>query len=190
MQKDFAENLQLGLVAESKIARWLLHRGWTILPAYEKEPGEFKGPRIYSATGQLIAPDMLAFRYGPDKGEIRWIEAKSKSAFAWYRKKQIWVDGIDKKCWDDYLELQKLAPWNIWLLFLHSPGQLAKDTPAGMIPPSGLFGNQIDVLKERIDHESPKYGNGGMVYWQYKDLRLLSSWNDFQNTLDSTLAAG
>jgi len=190
MMNGFNENLRQGLMAESLIAKWLVGRGWTILPAYEKEPGEFKGPRIYSAVGQLISPDMLAFRYGPDRGEIRWIEAKNKSAFAWYRKHQRWVDGIDKRCWLDYLELQKLAPWDIWLLFLHAPGHLAKDTPPGKIPPTGMFGETIKKLANHIDHESERWGSGGMVYWQVDDLRLLSSWNDFQNTLDSTLAAG
>ena len=167
MSQSFEQKLEAGLVAESLIARWLVRRGWTILPAYEKELGRFKGPRVYSAKGNLIAPDMLAFRCNGDAKEIHWVEAKSKSAFTWHRKSKTYQDGIDKRHWLDYLQL---TPWPVWLLFLHAPGQVAKDNPPGMVPPTGLYGGRVDVLKRIIDHPYDGMGSGGMVYWTVASL--------------------
>jgi len=160
------------------IAQWLLRRDWTILPAYEKFEQDFKGPRILSAAGNLIAPDMLVFKFGNDKGNVLWIEAKNKAAFTWYRKGNAWQDGIDKKCWTDYLGLCTLTPWPVWLLFLHGPGQVAKDTPPGKVPPTGLFGNRIDELATKIDHESDRHGLTGMVYWCEAVLPKIASWEE------------
>ena len=61
-------------------------------------------------------------------------------------------------------------PWRLWLLFLHAPGAVAKDNPPGMVPPTGLFGGEVLRLAECIDHESDRWGNGGMVYWRCADL--------------------
>ena len=178
----FERQLERGLVAESLIAKWLLRRGWTVLPAYEKEHGEFKGPRIYAASGLLISPDMLAFRFGPDRGEVHWIEAKSKAAFTWHRISQTYQDGIDKRHWLDYVRLSKLAPWPVWLLFLHAPGHVAKDNPPDRIPPTGLYGGRISHLRECIDHDSDRWGNSGMVYWCVADLcfngHALATWKE------------
>lgn len=174
---SFAERLKTGLAGESLIARWLLTRGWAILPAYEKLESDFKGPRLLAPSGDLVSPDMIVFRYG-EKGEIAWIEAKTKSAFTWFRIGQTWQDGIDKRHWLDYLKVSQLAPWPLWLMFLHGPGQFAKDTPEGLIPPTGLFGQTIDRLTQCIDHESDRHGPSGMVYWNIGDLRRLCDWSD------------
>ena len=40
-----------------------------------------------------------------------------------------WVTGIDLRNYEDYLRVQAISPWPIWLLFLHFDGQ-AKDYPA------------------------------------------------------------
>lgn len=174
---SFDDRLQEGLAGESLIAKWLLRRGWNILPAYEKIQHNFKGPRIISAGGNLISPDMLAFRFDETGGEVHWIEAKSKAAFTWYRIGQTYQDGIDLHCWKDYIKLNRLAPWPVWLLFLHGPGEVAKDNPDGMTPPTGLFGNTIQVLRDCIDHESARWARG-MVYWNICDLRIIAKWDD------------
>jgi len=183
---SFNERLQEGLAGESVIARWMMRRGWTILPAYEKVQNNFKGPRILSSSGNLIAPDMLSFRYDENGGEIHWIEAKTKTAFTWYRnqnngeglEKGGYQDGIDVACWEDYLKLYTLAPWPVWLMFLHDPGHVAKDNPPDEIPPDGLFGNTISALRDCPDHISPNWGRGGMVYWKESDLRLIATWDE------------
>jgi len=175
---SFTEQLEYGLAGESIIAKWLMSRGWALLPAYEKEQGDFKGPRILSATGDLISPDMLAFRFGDEGGQVHWIEAKSKAAFTWYRIRGTYQDGIDRRHWRHYLHVCKLAPWPVWLLFLHAPGHVAKDNPPDKTPPVGLFGNRVDRLAALIDHESDNHGPSGMVYWNINSLRVIASWEE------------
>jgi len=174
---SFDERLKEGLAGESLIAKWLIRKGWTILPAYEKIQHDFKGPRIISASGNLIAPDMLTFRFDENGGEVHWIEAKSKAAFTWYRIGTTYQDGIDLHCWEDYQKLYRLAPWPVWLMFLHGPGGIAKDNPEGHVPPTGLFGNTIRHLKGCVDHDSPKWARG-MIYWNIADLRKIATWEE------------
>jgi len=162
----FEGRLATGRAGESLIAGWLKRKGYNVLPAYEIAEPQFKGPRIFSAERDLVAPDLLAFR----QKRVRWVEAKSKAAFTWHRLSGTYQDGIDKRHWLDYLELRRRVPWDLWLLFLHAPGGLAKDNPEGMVPPTGLFGGEVLRLAECIDHESDRWGQGGMLYWQCSDL--------------------
>ena len=164
----FAQKLQMGKTGESIIAKWMNRRGFSVLPVYEIEQGKFKGPALYSVDAQLIAPDMLAFK--PD-GKAIWVEAKTKSAFTWHRKTERWATGIDLRHYEDYLQVQAVSPWPVWLLFLHFPGT-AKDSPEGC--PTGLFGNSIAYLSKHENHRHANGGRAGMVYWAYEDLRLIA----------------
>src|SRR4030067_3321692 len=112
----FDKYLEVGKVGESKIARWLKGRGYNILPGYELEIDTGKGPRLFCPTKNVIAPDMLAFRV--DK--TIWIEAKHKTAFTWHRKTSRWVTGIDLYHYLDYCEIEDIAPFRVWLMFLHN----------------------------------------------------------------------
>ena len=161
-----------GRVGENAIASWLRSGGWNVLPAYEIETPTGKGPRLFTATlGELVTPDMLVF-----KGRcIRWVEAKTKSSFTWYRTRECWQDGVDKRHWMDYCKVAELTGWQTWLLFLHGPGSVAKDTPEGMIPPVGLWGNELRKLRSSIDHESDRHASG-MVYWSIDTLVQVAPW--------------
>ena len=88
----FQQMLQMGKTGEGVIAQWMKRKGYSVLPVYEKEQGEYKGPALYAVDAQLIAPDMLVFKPG---GKTVWIEAKTKSAFTLHRKSGDWVTGID-----------------------------------------------------------------------------------------------
>lgn len=172
-QVKFAEQLYFGKVGEGRIARWLISRGWTVLPVYEKEIHEGKGPVVYSANSNLIAPDMLAFKLD----EIKWIEAKTKSSFSWHRKTNKWVTGIDLRHYDDYLKVSKLCCWSMWLLFLHIDSCGAKDTPKELIgmSPIGLFGNTLSFLSQHENHRHDNWGKAGMVYWTRDSLQKITS---------------
>lgn len=171
----FRERLAFGRVGEGHIANWLRRaRGFHVLPVYEKEIHTGKGPVFFPSVGKpLVAPDLIAMRREiRGKDDILWIEAKTKTAFTWYRNKQKWTTGIDKRHYGDYLELSKLSPWPIWLLFLHYEGQ-AKDSPPGC--PTGLYGDLIDSLAKKISHTSNNWGKSGMVYWTYESLRKIAT---------------
>jgi hypothetical protein len=173
---NFKNSLRVGKIGESQIAKWFMCRGFNVLPVYEKEQGDFKGPVLFMAGGeQSIAPDMMVFK----KNKVLWIEAKHKSAFAWHRNTQQWTTGIDLKHYFDYLAISQQIEIPIWLLFLHRNG-VAKDTPPGMTSPTGLYGNSIDYLKNNESHRHANFGKHGGVFWTVNKLRLLAPLEHFE----------
>lgn len=172
--RSFDKSLSFGRVGEGRIARWLMSRGYAILPVYEKEINEGKGPQLFMLDRSLIAPDMLAFRGNED---VRWIEAKRKSVFTWHRKTERWVTGIDLKHYRNYLEVALRSPWPVYLLFLHESG----DTTEGPGPcPTGLFGHELLWLADHENHQHANWGKGGMVYWAHEDLQHYASLETFK----------
>lgn len=170
----FQKNLAWGQLAETDIAKWLVSRGNTVVPAYDIEYHTGKGPRAFHIGGQFAVPDLLVF----DARKVLWIEAKHKTTFSWYRKSYEWQTGIDLKHWRDYLQVRTLTSLDVWLLFLHrsripSQQDLAHDCPAEC--PVGLFGNNIDTLANCADHKSDKHGRSGMIYWAVSDLVFIAT---------------
>lgn len=165
----FKERLDTGKVGESKIASWFMKKGYSVLPVYEKENNDFKGPVIFSADGNKVAPDMIIF----NKEKTLWIEAKHKTAFAWHRISQKWTTGIDRYHFNEYLSIARNTNIPIWILFLHKNG-VAKDTPSGKVSPTGLYGGEILELEGKINHTHQNWGKQGMVYWSESDLRLIA----------------
>lgn len=169
----FAQKLAYGQMGESVIARWLRERGNWVLPVYEKETDDSKGPRLFLPHGELIAPDLLAF--SPSANYVSWIEAKHKSAFTWHRRTERWVTGIDLRHYADYLRICEESPWPVWLLFLQRAGQ-AKDSPPDC--PTGLYGENLAVLRHCENHRHENWGRSGMVYWWVGSLRKLAELAD------------
>ena len=172
MGETFATALKFGKTGESAIAGFMKRRGFHVLPVYEKLDTDYKGPALYLAGGgSVVAPDMLVF----GQGKTFWIEAKHKSAFTWHRITQRWVTGIDAHHFEQYMKVAAVSPWPVWLMFLHGRGT-AKDTPGGMIPPCGLFGNDLTFLAKNINHRHENWGKHGMVYWAHEKLKKIADW--------------
>lgn len=171
---SFTANLRTGQYGEDLISQWLIRRGWQVLPAYQVEVNHGKGPRLFGAYGQLVSPDLLVFK----SERVMWIEAKYKSAFTWHRKSESWQTGIDRRHWKEYLTVAAVTHFPVWLMFLHKPGNAAKDTPTDKQSPSGLYGNSIGVLLNEVDHEHSQHGPSGMVYWREDSLRKLAAYSD------------
>jgi len=171
-QQGFDSQLKYGQEAERHISRWLMSRGWSILPVYETEGLDYKGPRFFTASKQLVAPDLLAIK----QGRFCWVEAKHKTVFSWYRIGQYWCTGIDVHHWLDYQKLATLHPSiDFWILFLHRQ----VSTPEGDgRSPIGLFGNRISKLAVQFSHMSDKWGRHGMIYWALSHLKLLAPLRD------------
>ena len=171
---QFYQNLKHGKIGEGLIANWLKSRGWHIQPVYEKEMHTGKGPQIYTASNtQLIAPEMLVFN---ELGRFKWVEAKTKSAFSWNRVLGVWVTGIDLRHYKDYLEVSRLSTLPVCLMFLHLDGE-AKDTPSGMVSPTGLYYGEITYLSKNESHRSDKWANG-MVYWGCDTLKKIADLHE------------
>lgn len=175
---SFEESLQVGLLGEQVIAQWLIRKGYQVLPAYEIELIHGKGPRLFTTEGPIITPDLLVF----NGQKIVWCEAKTKTAFTWHRLSGTWQTGIDRKHWLEYLRIAQLTPFPVWIFFLHKPNGQAKDTPEGMMSPSGLFGHSIEQLNRSIHHEHANHGPSGMVYWTVDALKSVCSWELLNRT--------
>lgn len=170
---SFHESLVMGQAGESAIAGWLKRKGFAVMPVYEKIMDTGKGPQLFMAETELIAPDLFVFH--PDNKKVLWIEAKHKTAFTWHRITGRWTTGIDLRHYRDYCRVADLSPWPVWLMFLHQGGQ-AKDSPPDS--PSGLFGNTLDYLKDNVNHTHANWGPSGMVYWAVGNLRQLATLED------------
>jgi hypothetical protein len=173
----FQKQLAFGQIAETVISRWLMSRGLIVLPIYDIEYHTGKGPRLFSADGSMIAPDILVI--GKNRQAI-WIEAKHKTVFSWYRIGKRWVTGIDLYHYRQYLEVEKRIQWPIWILFYHESGtpnhiDLVHGCPSSC--PVGLFGAPLCDLakKENQSHASNRHGKSGMIYWGEGNLRLLAT---------------
>lgn len=173
---SFEQSLQFGKIGESLIAKWFLRRGYSVLPVYEKEYVENKGPVLFCPENkQYICPDLLVFN---EQNKVFWIEAKHKTAFTWHRNTKQWVTGIDIHHYENYLEIaKKNHSWPVYLLFLHGKG-IAKDTPEGMESPAGLFGNTLEHLSKHEHHRHKNWGKNGMVYWSLKHLKRYANIED------------
>jgi hypothetical protein len=168
---SFKEKLEFGELGESLISRWARGaRGASVLPVYEKEIDNGKGPRFFLPNDeQIIAPDLLIV----GQSMIR-TEAKHKSVFSWHRKTDCWVTGIDLRHYEHYLRLQEQCSIPIYLTFLHSDDHTAeRDEPWPC--PTGLFAAELSFLQKKENHRSANWGNGGMVYWAYETLTRWAS---------------
>ena len=162
---SFSRSLNEGKVGESVIAGLLRASGYSVLPVYEKEDSEFKGPRLFAPDTQIVAPDMFAYK--GNRGV--WIEAKHKNAFSWHRNTRRFVTGIDLHHYQEYCRIADTSPWPVWLLFLHRGG-IAKDSPES---PAGLYGGSLSRLRACESHRHANHGRHGMVYWAERDLSRL-----------------
>lgn len=168
----FEQTLAFGQMGESAISRWLQSRGHHVFPAYQVEHQTGKGPQLFAASGDLVLPDLLAFR----SGKVQWFEAKHKTCFTWHRITGRWTTGIDLRHYGEYQEVAARTLLPVWLLFWHpkpKPDErdLAHGCPAQC--PTGLFGENIEVLSTCENHRSDRYARG-MVYWAHDKLRLLA----------------
>jgi len=185
VDNTFQQNFAFGLIGESRISRWLQSRGHMVMPAYEKEIGSGKGPQLYSAIGDFVLPDMLAFR----NGKTLWAEAKHKSVWTWHRVTQHWTTGVCLRHYEHYQHVAQHTRTPVWLMFWHPKAQPALSDIRQGSPtacPSGLFGGDLAELVRSESHRSMKWGRHGMVYWARKSLRLLASVADVEQCLQQS----
>lgn len=179
---NFSQKLAIGKVGESAIAQWLKHRGHHVMPVYELEVESGKGPQLFSAEGEYIAPDMFVFK--SDGTYTCWIEAKRKTRFSWWNIGKCFETGIDLHHWDQYCKVQEVSPWTIWIMFLHTQSDTwQKDIDKWNAPPTcptGLFGNRLTELKKSISHTDPRHGKTGMVYWKAESLLHLAALEEIE----------
>lgn len=168
---SFERQLLAGKTGESTIAKVLRFMGYNVLPVYEVEQGQYKGPVLYSGDEKIIAPDLLVFRNTEHGLDVRWVEAKTKNAFTHHRISDTWNTGIDVRMYEHYLRVHALSKIKVVLMFLQTPGE-AKDTPPGKTCPTGLYYGDIDYLSKNEHHRHISNGKP-MVYWTDTTLRKI-----------------
>ena len=177
----FESALSFGKTGEGFLAHYLIRSGFSVLPVYEIEQGQFKGPSVYTSAGNFVAPDMMAFSSCADfEGETCFfVEAKTKSAFTLHRKTGRFVTGISKRHFEDYIQVQSRSPFTIWIMFLQLNGGCAKDSPQG---PTGLYGATVSRLMRNVNHEwiAPR-DRDSMVYWAAESLSYFASLDDVKS---------
>lgn len=165
---SFAETLEFGKLGECVVATAMTCRGYSVLPVYEIQRGNYKGPRVFAPKGQRVAPDMFCMK----PKDRFFVEAKRKSVFSWHRNTQRWVTGIDMRHYEDYKLILEETGIRILLVFLH---EKAEPDPRDVMYcpgkcPTGMFAVSVD---KPTNHENDKWGPSGMVYWAYKDLLII-----------------
>ena len=170
---SFDKTLAFGQLGESHISKWLQGRGHAVFPAYQIEHQTGKGPQLFTADGDLVLPDLLAFR----NGTAQWFEAKHKTCFTWHRITGRWVTGIDLRHYREYQEVAERTSLPVWLMFYHPKSKPSENDLSFGCPdtcPTGLFGNEISILVTCENHRSDRYGRSGMVYWAHGSLRKVA----------------
>jgi len=181
--RDFRRQLLIGKMGESIIALWLKSIGFHVLPVYEKETDDFKGPQFFCEGEELVAPDMFVFNPSAPDGYFwhGWVEAKRKTRFSWYGIEKKFVTGINYNHYLDYLKVQKYSDHRVLLFFLHVQSDTwPRDVERWKAPeecPTGLFYCAIDkpFLYKSADDDGVR-----MVYWQYGDLTQAASMEELK----------
>jgi hypothetical protein len=186
-RKNFNDAYAFGRVAEGQIAQWLMYaEGWHILPTYEIEIPSGKGPRLFTPTGNLVVPDILAMKHKGKRFLYKWHESKHKTRFTWHRNSRNWQTGIDLRHYLDYIKVQQQTCIEVYILFLHSCSIPSKYDLAYGSPttcPIGLYGQALTYLMAH-EHHRDSYTDGKrdypMVYWNESDLERLATLEEVQ----------
>jgi len=177
---SFEENLRFGKIAESEIAKYFLNKGYAVLPIYEKEISEAKGPQLFFPNKELVATDMLVM----NQKKAYWIEAKHKKTFTFHKISKRWTTGIDLHHYRDYLEIASRTEWPVWLMFCHKGKQEKNSpilTPKQKEEQTGIFGRNIEFLSKHENHRHKNWGKSGMVYWAHQTLLKVASLRGLEN---------
>lgn len=166
-QLEFEKQLLIGREAEKAVARWLMGRGWKVLPVYDYTGSDGKkAPKLESAKSSesLVCPDLFIVR----GGSSRWCEVKYKTHADFTRKTQRKETGIDYRLWNHYLSVERESGFPIWLIFAHkAEDEIRGEALAELSKPE----------RHRI-YDGGKMNRSGMVFFEYDALRLMGKLSD------------
>ena len=177
MRPSFEDQLAFGREIERAVGAWLMGRGQRILPVYDYSGlAEGKAPKFTAAaqSESLVLPDLL----GAKDGQITWFEVKFKDRADFTRKTARLETGINKRLWEHYQRVEAVTGSPVWLIFAHRQED-------------ELRGDAIAALKEtaRVYHGG-KMGHAGMVFFDYRALKLLAKLSSVAPFLFSRDPAG
>jgi len=185
---SFKEMFEYGKNVETLLSKFTLANDYCIVPTAPAQIKRFKGPRVETVDGQIIATDKLLVI----NGRAIFAEDKGKEVFTWTRRQDNkgWSTGIDLHVYQEYKALQKRTEVAVWIFFFHrndEPSPIDKPyLKPGTKCPTGLFAQSLSVLMQLEDsrtnfHEGEYTKNGRtypMVYWNRWQLRYLASLDE------------
>jgi len=180
MRLDFDQALKYGLIGEELVIQWLRSHDWCVLPAYVTPPGWTKGPRLYTPSEEIIAPDLFLFNL--EKHQACWVDVKRKKIFSKHNISGDWNTGINWYHYCNYKLVEQVSGWPVWLLFLQEPQE---DEGA---PAAGLYGASLLALSKNIHHKWEIGEETRMVYWAPSALKFLASIEELKANFDCELS--
>jgi len=173
---DFKQTLAQGKLIETLIAKWLIKRGYTIIPIYEIADNQYKGPQIFTPHESIIAPDMLAFK----DGYFYFIEAKFKSGFTKHDNTGHYLTGIDLPHYRNYIKVMEHFNTDIRIIFVMEGKEVMGNTWN-----SGVYMGYLSEMVDCIHHTHEKGSKHGMVYWDEEVLTKVCTLEQFYNKINS-----
>lgn len=108
----FAEKLIQGRAGEAVVTRWLQEHGYGVIPSYDFTGSDGDvAPRLKFLRRSLIVPDLDICR----DGKRCWCEVKHYDHAAFNYSKQIYVHGIKRRHYRDYIQVQVQTGCQVFL---------------------------------------------------------------------------
>lgn len=168
--ESFSKMLEQGREGEKFIASMLELNDWKILPSYEYtgKRGD-KAPKLQGKYGKNIVPDLLVFR----KQKQMWVEVKTKKSFDYSRGYKINTHGIERRCYDDYLKVEKETGIDVWLVVCEIE---TSDVLVAKLSSLTPFDCLCKSCKNK-NYFNCKMSRGGMIFFDRKEFSI---WKDLK----------
>lgn len=157
---------QRGREAELAVAKWLMRRGYHVVPSYDYAGLDHeKPPRLQGEAKGYAIPDLDVAK----DGDRRWVEVKWKakpsptySSRLTGCKGIVDAHGIAKRLIDQYMTVQRITGTAVWVFVVegHSGEWLCQ---------------KLDTLRSGKEWSTRSAAMGDMVFWPRAAFRLLGA---------------
>lgn len=152
------EEWKRGHTGELLVARWLMRRGWYVVPSYDYSGEDgFKAPRMHGLRDGFVLPDLDVSK----DGQRLWAEVKTKRVPTLHRITGRMEHGIAINHWKAYRRVQQESGCDVWLVIYE---ELARRLVVGRL--SALEKNARFYQGDKMDRS-------GMVFFLRDDFKPL-----------------
>jgi hypothetical protein len=159
--KSFEESLLQGVEGEKQAALELAKIGVSIMPLFQFGMGK-EAPFVLTEERKHIAPDLMCYKdrkafFVEVKTKMQWV----KVLWCEKTKKKVYETGINKRHFDEYLEIKKITGIPVFLCFKHEEES-----------PTGFYFVEISTPSRHWNGFSPagSYVMPAMVFYKMEDL--------------------
>lgn len=162
--RNFNRTLKFGRDGERVVAEWLIEQGYAIIRTADISVSGLGGPRVERAGHGFILPDLQVV----GQGMTKWVEVKTKSQDVLYQRTGELRQGIERRNFNHYIDVQDKTGVPGYLAFL----VLNK----GQSVPPVLRMAPLDRLSQhgRGHVGNTALFNGEMIWWP---IDIFDSWD-------------